>query len=199
MGVRSCSVRDPFLKFGWPVCGRWFKVSNMSGSRSRATAELRPWSLSVSARTNSPQTRPPSLSVADFRANLTDQARGGVRNVSLEVTNVVPPHSCWLNADCVAACQNKAQVKTQDLSSSRGSGCQPSPTREIASQASTATPRMRRKGFTPRCTSSPAHNAKATEPRTTRTPRTQPWGRLATSQPTQATTLRAASWADASA
>src|ERR1035437_487858 len=91
MGVCSCSVRDPFLKFGWPVCGRWFKVSNMSGSRSRATAELRPWSLSVSARTNSPQTRPPSLSVADFRANLTDQARGGVRNVSLEVTNVVPP------------------------------------------------------------------------------------------------------------
>ena len=58
-----------------------------------------------------------------------------------------PSHSRWLNADCVAACRNKAQVETQDLSSSGGSGCQPSLTREITSQASIVTPRMRRKGF----------------------------------------------------
>src|SRR5665647_1654122 len=60
----------------------------------------------------------------------------------------------------------------------RGSGglSQPSFTREKTNQASTANPKSRRKGFTPRSTSSPAHSASAAEARTTRTACTQPWG-----------------------
>jgi hypothetical protein len=58
----------------------------------------------------------------------------------------------------------------------RGSGCQPSLTRAKPSQASMATPKRRRKRFTPRSTSSPAHSARAAEARTTRTACTQPWG-----------------------
>src|SRR5450631_3098283 len=49
-------------------------------------------------------------------------------------------------------------------------------TREKPSQASTAKPKRRRKGFTPRSTSSPAHSARVAEARTTRTACTQPWG-----------------------
>src|ERR1035437_1967511 len=49
-------------------------------------------------------------------------------------------------------------------------------TRKEPSQASTAKPKRRRKGFTPRSTSSPAHSARAAGARTTRTAGTQPWG-----------------------
>src|SRR5450759_1431395 len=59
---------------------------------------------------------------------------------------------------------------------SGGSGSQPSLTREKTSQESTANPKRRRKGFTPRNTSSPAQSARAAEARTTRTARTQPQG-----------------------
>src|SRR5665811_1144693 len=59
---------------------------------------------------------------------------------------------------------------------SGGSGCQLSLTREKTSQESTANPKRRRKGFTPRNTSSPAQSARAAEARTTRTARTQPQG-----------------------
>jgi hypothetical protein len=60
----------------------------------------------------------------------------------------------------------------------RGSGglSQPSFTREKTNQASTANPKRRRKGFTPRSSSSAAHSARAAEARTTRTSCTQNWG-----------------------